>query len=197
MMAAAHSSAASMGRWGMGKLASGALLAMLVVGACAGPTGVGPTPPPGQTVLPIDWTPGPDPTLDPAFEAEPTLAPMTKPESFATLSKRAWQKLVKNPDAYIGKGYRIWACVTQFDAATGTGAFRGDASYHKLTYWYEGDNALFTGEPNALVDIVQGDIVSMSVAGLGSYSYDTQIGGSTTVPSFAVFKVKREKGSCE
>jgi hypothetical protein len=37
----------------------------------------------------------------------------------------------------------------------------------------------------------------MSVVNLGSYSYDTQIGGNTTVPMFRVIKIKREKGSCD
>lgn len=180
----------------MRRLALIALVAGAVLAGCGG-TVTAQTAPPGQTVFPIDWTPEPDPTLDPELESEATLPSVTRPTSYATLSKRAWQKLVKDPDAYYGKGYKIWACVTQFDAATGSGAFRGDASYHKLKYWYEGDNAYFTGEPNALVDIVAGDIVSMNVAGTGSFSYDTQIGGSTTAPSFAVFKIKREKGSCE
>ena len=35
----------------------------------------------------------------------------------------------------------------------------------------------------------------MNVVVLGSYSYDTQVGGNTTVPQFQVNKITR-KGSC-
>lgn len=35
----------------------------------------------------------------------------------------------------------------------------------------------------------------MNVTVLGSYSYDTQVGGNTTVPSFIIAKVTR-KGDC-
>jgi hypothetical protein len=38
--------------------------------------------------------------------------------------------------------------------------------------------------------------LATSVVSLGSYSYDTQIGGNTTVPLFQVVKIKLEKGSC-
>jgi len=56
-------------------------------------------------------------------------------------SGRAWRKIVKNPDNRYGKGYQVWACITQFDAAAGTETFRADATYKKLTYWYTADNA--------------------------------------------------------
>lgn len=141
-----------------------------------------------------DWTP--EPTMDPD-EPDPTPTAVVRPTSYATLNKRSWQKVVKSPDQYVGKAYKLVACVYQFDAATGDAAFMALASYRKPTYWADGDNAAFTGEPNALADVLKGDIVSLSVVVLGSYSYDTQAGGNTTVPSFQVMKIKREKGSCE
>ncbi|OGO53566.1 MAG: hypothetical protein A2V85_08090 [Chloroflexi bacterium RBG_16_72_14] len=114
------------------------------------------------------------------------------------LSKRAWQKVVKSPDTYMGKGYKLWACIWQFDAATGADGFLGYASYRREDYWaLDGENAAFAGDAAQLSDFVEGDIVAMSVVGLGSYSYDTQVGGNTTVPSFQVVKIKRQKGSCE
>ena len=44
-------------------------------------------------------------------------------------------------------------------------------------------------------DFVEGDIVQMNVVVMGSYSYDTQAGGNTTVPSFSIAKITR-KGDC-
>jgi hypothetical protein len=54
---------------------------------------------------------------------------------------------------------------------------------------------LFSGTEAQLADFVTDDIVIMNLTSLGSYSYDTQIGGNTTVPLFQVDSIGR-KGSC-
>lgn len=104
---------------------------------------------------------------------------------------------MKAPDDYIGRGYKLWACITQFDAATGPDMFRADASYQNEEYWaLDGENTFFSGEQAQLSDFVTDDVVAMNVISLGSYSYDTQVGGNTTVPMFEVVKITR-KGSCD
>jgi hypothetical protein len=141
----------------------------------------------------------PSPSATPTATPKPTPKATKKPKPipYKTLSKRAWQRLIKAPDRYSGKRYRMWACITQFDAATGEDSFRGQASYKKQPYWYsDGDNALFTGNANRLDSFVQDDIVWLQVESLGSFSYGTQIGGNTTVPLFSVDRIKRVKGSC-
>jgi len=117
--------------------------------------------------------------------------------SYAKLSDRAWAKIVKSPDSFVGKGYVVWACIHQFDAATGDDHFLADASFKNLgqDYWLNGQNTMFAGDAAKLADFVKDDIVLMNVTSLGSYSYDTQAGGNTTVPSFQVEKITR-KGSC-
>ena len=42
------------------------------------------------------------------------------------------------------------------------------------------------GQSNILTNVVKGDLVTMHVEVIGAYSYDTQIGGNTTVPQFQV-----------
>jgi hypothetical protein len=143
----------------------------------------------------------PEPTAEPTPEPtpDPTPAPTPKPTKveYKKLPDRSWAKLVKAPDDYIGRTYQVWACVTQFDAATGPDTFRGEASNKKREYWFlDGENALFTGDVRQLNDIVQDDVVVMNVSSLGSFTYDTQIGGETTVPWFSVAKITR-KGSCD
>ena len=55
---------------------------------------------------------------------------------------------------------------------------------------YRGDNASFgsgsSGVCPALSGIDEGDTVRVWTQSLGSYSYDTQSGGNTTVPKFNV-----------
>jgi hypothetical protein len=129
-------------------------------------------------------------------EPTPQPTPVPKPVSYSKLTARNWAKIVKAPDNYIGKGYQLWACIWQFDAATGAGSFLGNASFKRQTYWnLYGESTSFTGDEGLLTDFVEDDIVVMNVISTGSYSYDTQAGGNTTVPSFEVRKIVR-KGSC-
>ena len=159
------------------------------------------TPQPVETPTPV---PTPTPLVCAATEhvsldacVANTPAPTPIPVTYTKLTARAWQLLVKAPDNYTGKGYQVWACITQFDAATGTDSFRAQASYANITYWYsDGDNALFSGDETALADFVESDLVFMHVVSLGSFSYDTQNGGNTTVPLFEVDTIAR-KGSCD
>jgi len=152
------------------------------------------TPKPAATATP-ELAPTPEPTPEPVATPEPTVASIY-PKSYATLSSRDWARLVKAPDNYIGKGYKLWGCITQFDGATGAEAFLAYASFAKQDYWFsDGDNAMFSGSADGLAPFVEDDIVAMDVMSLGSLSYDTQIGGNTTVPSFLVMRIVT-KGSC-
>jgi hypothetical protein len=109
--------------------------------------------------------------------------------------------VVKNPDAGKGTVYRLVALVTQMDAATGPCNFRGywDNTVRAYNFEYEGDNALFTAEPDVSTSstcpifdgIDQDDTMTLTVRLQGSYSYDTQIGGNTTVPHFQVLRVDK------
>lgn len=149
-------------------------------------------PTPGPTARPGS-TPRPTPRATP----KPTPRPTPKPVTYKSPSKRAWSQLVKNPDRYTGDRFEVWACIFQFDAATGPTAFLGQASYKKQEFWYlDGENALFSGDEDQLFDFVEGDVVLMRVVSVGSFSYDTQIGGNTTVPAFDVVTIKRQRGSC-
>lgn len=142
--------------------------------------------------------PTPTPTSTPS--ATPAPKPPKPADEFAAykrLNARQFKLLVKDPDATVGKRYIIYGQVSQFDAATGTCNFLADTSYKRQsdTYLYS-ENAIFTsgdGEENCplLKNTVEDDEVSMWVVSAGSYSYDTQIGGNTTVPSFEIMRIKR------
>ena len=160
-----------------------------------------PTPEPTAEPTPVPTAkPTPEPTAKPTPEPtpEPTAKPTPKPTPVAynQLSDRTWQLLVKTPDKFTGRAYQHWACIYQFDAATGADSFLGRASNKQLEYWWtDGENAAFTGNENSLAAFVEDDMVLMNVISMGSYSYDTQAGGNTTVPQFEVVKIRR-KGSC-
>jgi hypothetical protein len=133
----------------------------------------------------------PAPTPKPTRKPKPTKAP-----SYAKVNDRTWAKIVKSPDRYEGKRYQVWACISQFDAATGPDTFRAEASNKREQYWFlDSTNALFTGDESRLDDFVEDDVVWMNVVGGGSFEYETTLGGSMTVPVFVVISIKR-KGSC-
>lgn len=133
-----------------------------------------------------------DATAEPSEEPTPTEteAPAPAKNSYKALSSRKFKLLAKDPDSYIGKTYVVYGEITQFDAATGTDSFRADTGAKKLriSYGYVSypRNALFNGTESKLKKLVEGDCFKAKVTVLGSFSYDTQAGGNTTVPLFQV-----------
>lgn len=109
------------------------------------------------------------------------------------ITAREWQLIAKNPDAHIGDTVIVYGQVTQFDAATGTTAFRANADgvEHKPAYGYAdySTNTLFAGDAAVLRDIVEGDLFKAEAIVVGATSYDTQIGGATTAPQLSVTKI--------
>jgi hypothetical protein len=83
--------------------------------------------------------------------------------------------------------------IRQFDSATGTDAFLADVAHKNTTSYgfFEGENTLLTGDESKLEDFVEGDVFKATVTVLGSMSYDTQIGGNTTVPLLQIDSIKR------
>ena len=140
------------------------------------------------------------PTVGPTAKptATPAPTPSPAPIEYAQLSSRDWAKVVKAPDSYVGEPYRVWGCITQFDAATGQDSFRAQASYRNQTSWFiDGVNALFSGDAGQLADYVSGDVLAMNVLGAGSFTYETQVGGNATAPLFHVVSiVQTQPGAC-
>lgn len=108
-------------------------------------------------------------------------------------SERDLSLVFKDPDSRTGELFKVWGEVTQFDAATGIDTFLANtASSDTRSYGYfEGENAIFAGDASALEDFVEDDLFVATVEVAGSLSYDTQMGGNTTVPQFTVLKIER------
>ena len=112
------------------------------------------------------------------------------------MTKRELAQVVKKPDSNVGRNLIIYARVTQFDSATGPCTFRANVSHaHVGKYDYERNSIFNAGDGllncDVLDDVVQDDIIQVTAEVSGSLSYDTQIGGSTTVPEFQVVKLKQ------
>lgn len=110
--------------------------------------------------------------------------------SYTALDSQTWLEIVKDPGSYKDQCFTVYGEVTQFDSATGTNGFRANVGGVQLTPSYGfvnyPTNTVLVGDPTMLKDVVNQDLFTASVMVLGSYSYDTQIGGHTTVPQLQV-----------
>ncbi|MGW3859346.1 hypothetical protein [Micromonospora arida] len=148
----------------------------------ASPTTVAPTTAAPTSAAPTSALPSPT-------EAAPP--PKPKPPSYKTLTERQWKLIAKDPDGYLGKTYVVYGRVTQFDAATGSDSFRADVAHRRMAEEYDYEtNTILNGSASDLDNLVEDDIFRANVTVLGSFSYDTQIGGETTVALLQVDSIK-------
>lgn len=110
-------------------------------------------------------------------------------------TERELALVAKDPDAAFGDIMVVYGEITQFDSATGKCKFRANIGHQNMAdAWDYDHNALFMAgfsdeECPILDDFIADDEVEITATVMGSLSYDTQIGGSTTVPSFLVSKI--------
>jgi len=103
------------------------------------------------------------------------------------ITDRQWALIAKAPASHVGERIVVFGKVTQFDAATGTGTFRGNVGGVKLpvTYGFVNypTNSMISGDVNGLATLVEGDIFRGEVTVTGALIYNTTPGGNTTVPA--------------
>ena len=107
------------------------------------------------------------------------------PNTYENLGSRDYALLIKNPDANVGRKIHVYGAVIQLDAATGDTMFRaatGTAPGDR--YDFDDDVVVNCTNPAIMNNLVEDDIFEIFATVGGSLTYDTQIGGSTTVPKF-------------
>ena len=111
-------------------------------------------------------------------------------------------KLEKNPDGLAGECYVVYGRIVQFDSATGPCSFHADIARNYSTNWWDYDTRSTFGYENneilsalkreclELDDIDVDDYIKVWATVLGSFSYETTAGGTSTVPSLRIEKVE-------
>jgi hypothetical protein len=109
-------------------------------------------------------------------------------------SERALAKIIRDPDSHTGEIIKIWGEVTQYDSATGLNQFRADvANKNTMSYsFFDGENAILMGTSEMFSDLIKDDLFTATVEVTMSYTYETAIGGTATVPVFTVLSIKPE-----
>src|ERR1035437_5213974 len=108
----------------------------------------------------------------------------TNPASYKSISAHDYALVVKDPDSHQGERFIVYGYVTQFDAATATDQFLAstETSRQANSYEYTQNTLIATVDAGLFDNVVKGDLITVYVEVSGSFSYDTQIGGNTTVP---------------
>jgi len=103
--------------------------------------------------------------------------------------------VVKNPDAYKGKLFVIYGQIhsSSTPPREPTRCLADTASRNTMSYgFFDGENSMLAGTGSAPVRTsLEDDVFRATVEVTGSFSYDTQIGGNTTVPLLKVVRIKR------
>lgn len=129
---------------------------------------------------------------EPAEQSTP--APTATPDlsTYEELDERALAQIVKAPDDHIGRQVIVYGTITQLDAATGQCFVRVSIAHAPQDQWYDYEHNTVglagDGESDCPVldPFVADDEVKLWVTVGGSISYETQIGGSTTVPAYVI-----------
>lgn len=104
------------------------------------------------------------------------------------ITQREYALIVKDPDAHEGEGLIVYGVVEQADSATGRFELRLDTSAvaQRDAYDYEHNTLVSTTDDDMFADVVQGDLVTLHAEVVGTYTYETTLGGEMTVPHLNV-----------
>ncbi|MGP9538110.1 hypothetical protein ACT3SP_08860 [Brachybacterium sp. AOP43-C2-M15] len=165
---------------------------------------------PSDPAVEEEYSPEAEPVTDeqPTAEEEPVSATTADPEpteqpdpeeteapdlsTYDELDERDLAQIVKAPDDHLGRQVIVYGRITQLDAATGKCFVRVSIAHYPQSAWYdyEHNSVGFAGDGESdcpvLDPFVADDEVKLWVTIGGSLSYDTQIGGSTTVPAYLI-----------
>lgn len=124
--------------------------------------------------------------------AEAKAAKQVEIDSATFIANRELALILKDPDANIGKIFKIWGEISQFDSATGTNTFRAQISHQREQYWYtDGYSVILTGNASDLRDYIEDDVFLATIEVEGSTTYSNIMGGGNTVPTFTIHRIEQ------
>ncbi|MEV0889977.1 DUF4190 domain-containing protein [Promicromonospora sp. NPDC050262] len=117
--------------------------------------------------------------------------PTPAPEEFVRLDAAQWESIAKNPDEAQGRAVVVFAEVMQFDGSTGPDRFLAGAGVDQPGSAYELETqSVFVAEEALLDGVEAGDVLKIHAVVDGSFTYENQIGGASTVPALTVAKIE-------
>lgn len=139
-------------------------------------------------------TPSEEPSEEPSDEpAPPATDAAPDPNTFYPTDDRSLALVVKDPDSFAGANIILYGSIMQFDSATGRCTMLIDTAATQQEYSYDYDQSVMAiaGDADMTCPVfdplVEDDHVKIWATIMQSFSYDTQIGGNTTVPLVKVW----------
>lgn len=119
-------------------------------------------------------------------EQEAAAAAKLDPASYERIDDRTFAAIARDPESNKGRKIVIYGLVTQADSVTGNSAFRAETAGGQYWNWYDFDenSMVRVSDPSIISNVLKDDLVEMYVEVKGAMSYNTTIGGKTTVPEF-------------
>lgn len=99
-------------------------------------------------------------------------------------------QITKDPERYDGQCFVGWGHIVQYDSATGPCTFHINIGDRDVATYQYGFRAEFTVDRDScefLDSLVQGDEIQWKGVVTGLVRYETRIGGTNTIPQFAIF----------
>lgn len=161
-------------------------------------------PEPATAPTPVASQPADEETVEenapePIEAATPEAPPVPTTPDLATFTEtddRNWALIAKDPDSYSGTNLILYGSIMQFDSATGRCSMLIDtaATLKEMSFEYEQSVMAYSGDAStncpAFDPLVEDDNVKIWATVEQSFSYDTQIGGNTTVPMIKVWQAE-------
>lgn len=151
------------------------------------------------TSQPADDEPAEDVEPEPTEEETPEAPPAPTTPDLATFTEtddRNWALIAKDPDSHSGTNLILYGSIMQFDSATGRCNMLIDtaATLKDMSFDYEQSVMAYSGDGSndcpVFDPLVEDDHVKIWATVEQSFSYDTQIGGNTTVPMIKVWQAE-------
>lgn len=180
-------------------LALGAVAFLVSVAVTAGVANFAASKPRPPVAQPSATSKSEEPAEEPAESKEP--APPAQPatpdlSTFVEVDDRTFALIAKDPDAHVGENIILYGNIMQFDSATGRCAMliSTAGTQKEYSYDYNQNTMALSGDGMSTCPVfdplVEDDTIKMWATIGGSFSYDTQIGGNTTVPKIEVWQVE-------
>lgn len=152
------------------------------------------SPEPTHSASSSSTTPSPTPSSSSSTSRPSWLPKDPDLSTFPEIDDRKFAQVVKDPEEHQGEKLIVHGKVQQLDSATGGCYMLAEigSAYQPDVYDYTTNSAQYDESDSCsnFDPLVEKDNVKLWVVVAGSKSYDTQAGGNTTVPAFAVYKAE-------
>lgn len=126
----------------------------------------------------------------PTASASQSASPVPDPADFIQVDAAEWAAIAENPDRAKDRPVVVFAEVMQFDGSTGLDRFLASTGVDQPGELELQTNTLLIGDEVLLDGVETGDVLKVHAVVTGSVEYETQVGGTATVPVLVIAQLE-------